>query len=56
MQDRPDNPNFVGNNAAWLIFLIYKYAIDMRLCGQERLKTRLNSHKLTYNSLTYCYN
>ena len=30
-----------------------KYAIDMRLCGQERTKTRLNSHKLTYNSVTY---
>jgi len=23
--------------------------IDMRLCGQERTKTSLNSHKLTYN-------
>jgi hypothetical protein len=30
-----------------------KYAIDVRLCGQERTKTRLNSHKLIYNSVTY---
>jgi len=27
----------------------------MRLCGQEPTKTRLNSHKLTCNSINYCY-
>ena len=32
-----------------------KYAIDMRLCGQERSKTRLNSHKLTCLSVNHCY-
>jgi len=26
--------------------------MDMRLCGQERTKTRLNSHKLTCISVT----
>ena len=30
-----------------------KYAIHMRLCGQERTKTRLNSLKLTSKSVTY---
>ena len=38
-----------------MISFQWKYAIDMRLCGQERTKTRLNSHKLTLNSVTYCY-
>jgi predicted XRE-type DNA-binding protein len=28
---------------------------DMRLRGQECTKTRLNSHKLTLNLITYCY-
>jgi len=28
----------------------------MRLCGQERTKTSLNSHKLTCKSVTNCYN
>ena len=27
----------------------------MRLCSRDRTKTRLNLHKLTYNSVTYCY-
>ena len=27
----------------------------MRLCSQERTKTRLNSHKLTCKPVTYCY-
>jgi hypothetical protein len=49
MRHRPDNPNFVGNKAAGMIFRVLKYATDMRLCDQELTKTRLNSHKLTYN-------
>jgi hypothetical protein len=55
MRDRPDNPNFVGNKAAWMIFRVLKYATDMRLCGQKRIKTRLNSHKLILNSVSCCY-
>jgi hypothetical protein len=42
MQNMPDNPNFVGNRASWMAFRVLKYAIDMRLCGQERTKTSLN--------------